>query len=98
MSYASSFSWGVFLPQLRLAFQHEIEDEARLIRGRFALDRQGHEFVIPTESADRDYVDVGFGFTATLAKGRSFYLFWETDLERDDLEADQISGGFRIEL
>jgi outer membrane autotransporter protein len=98
LSYAASFSWGVFLPQVRVSYLLEAEDDARLIRGRFSLDQQAHEFVIPTEVPDRDYLSVGAGFTATFARGRSLYLFWETDLERDDLEADHISGGFRIEL
>ncbi|MBZ0113148.1 MAG: autotransporter domain-containing protein [Thermoanaerobaculia bacterium] len=98
LSYAASFSWGVLLPQLRVSYLHEAQDDARLIRGRFSLDQQAHEFVIPTEVPDRDYLSVGAGFTATFARGRSFYLFWESDLERDDLEADHISGGFRIEL
>ncbi len=97
-TYAASFEWGVLLPQVRLSYLNEFEDDARLLRGHFAADDRRLDFVLPTEGLDRSYLEVGVGFTATFKRGRSFYLFWETDLERDDLESSHLTGGFRLEL
>ena len=98
LTRAVSTSWGVWLPQLRVAWLHEFEDDARLIRGRFVEDRQNLEFVVPTDGADADYFNAGLGFTTTFARGWSAYLFADQDLERDDLDLLTVSGGFRVEL
>ncbi len=98
LAYAASRSWGVLRPTLRLSYLHEFEDDARLIRARFAQDATANEFAIPTEEPDRDYFNLTGGLTATLARGRTVYLIYDTDLERDDLDVYTFTFGARFEL
>ncbi|MFQ5526959.1 MAG: Calx-beta domain-containing protein [Thermoanaerobaculia bacterium] len=98
VSRAVSTSWGVLQPTLRASALHEFEDDSRLIRGRFVEDLEGNEFVLPTEQPDRDYFNLGLGITATLRRGRAAYIFYDTDLEREDLDIYTVSVGLRFEL
>lgn len=98
LSWAASFGWGVLQPLLRASYLHEFEDDVRLIRGRFVEDVQALEFVVPTEQRDADFGNAGAGLTATFAGGRSIYVFYDRDLERDGLEMETLSFGLRLEL
>ncbi|MCP3957147.1 MAG: autotransporter domain-containing protein [bacterium] len=97
-TYAASRSWGILQPALRLSWLHELEDDLRLIRGRFAEDQTAAEFLVPTESPDRDFFNLSAGLTATLARGRTLYLLYDTDFDRDDLDVYTVTAGFRLEL
>lgn len=97
-SYAASRAWGILQPTLRAAYLHEFEDESRLIRGSFAGDVQANEFLVPTEEPDRDFFNASAGFVATTVRGRSFFLNYDTDLARDDLDLGALSLGLRLEL
>ena len=67
--------------------------------GRIELDDvQANEFAVPTDRPDRDYFNLGLGFSAVQARGRSFFVFYDTDLGRDDFEAYTLSFGLRLEL
>ncbi len=98
ITYAASKSWGVLLPTLRLAALHEFEDDLRLIRARFAQDRTATDFVVPTAAPDRDFFNLAAGVTATLPRGRTLFLLYDTDLGRDDLDVATITFGLRLEL
>ena len=98
LAYAASYSWGVVQPQLRLSVLHEFKDDSRLIRGRFANDADANGFAVPTDDPDRDFFNLGVGLSFTFKRGRAAYIFYDTDLERDDLEIYTISAGFRLEL
>jgi outer membrane autotransporter protein len=96
--YAASLEWGVLQPVLRAAVLHEFGDDGRLVRGTFIQDVQQLEFVVPTDAPDRDFFNLGVGLTATTYRGRSFYVFYDTDLGRDDLEVGTFTLGVRLEL
>lgn len=98
VTWAASTSWGVLQPLLRAAWLHELEDDPRLIRGHFAGDLRELEFVVPTETPDRDFLNLGLGVTATLPRGRSLYLLYDRDLERAGLEMETVTFGLRLEL
>ncbi len=98
LAYAGSMSWGVLRPAVRLSYLHELEDDARLIRAHFADDLTANEFVVPTEEPDRDFFNLTAGLTATMARGRTVYLIYDTDLERDDLNVYTFTFGVRFEL
>ncbi len=98
LAYASSRSWGVLRPTVRLSYLHEFEDDTRLIRSRFVEDVTANEFVIPTEDPDRDFFNLTAGMTATMARGRTVYLIYDSDLERDDLDVYTFTLGMRFEL
>ena len=90
-----SYRWGVLQPMIRVSHFHEAENDPRAIAAGFAFDLTGSQFLILTEMPDRDYLNVGAGLTFTLKRGSSWFVLYETDLERDDLETGRISVGFR---
>ena len=96
--YAASVAWGVLQPVVRAAALHEFGDDGRLVRGTFIQDVQQLEFVVPTDAPDRDFFNLGVGLTVTTYGGRSFYVFYDTDLGRDDLEVGTFTLGVRLEL
>lgn len=96
--HAISRDWGVLQPVVRAAALHEFGDDSRLIRGSFLGDVQQLEFLVPTEEPDRDFFNLGVGVTVTTYRGRSFYLFYDTDLARDDLEIGTFTLGARLEF
>lgn len=99
VSYAASYSWGVLLPQGRLSYLHEFEDGPREIRARFIEDTDPTNiFAIPTEEPDRDYFNVGVGLGAQFQRGVSAFLFYDTDLDRADLDVSTLSAGVRFEF
>ncbi len=98
LAYAASLSWGVLRPTVRLSYLHEFETDAWLIRGHFADDLTANRFVVPTEEPDRDFFNLTAGFTAIMARGRTVYLIYDTDLERDDLNVYTLTFGARFEL
>lgn len=97
-SYAASFDWGVLLPTVRAAYLHEFEDDSRLVRGRFVDDVEANEFLVPTEDPDRDFFQLSAGLAAMTPGGRSFFLTYDVDLARDDLDLWGLSLGLRLEL
>lgn len=99
LSYAASYSWGVLSPQGRLSFLHEFADSSRDIRARFIEDSDPtNVFAIPTEEPDRDYFNVGVGFGAQFKRGVSAFLFYDTDLDRADLDVSTFTAGVRFEF
>ncbi len=97
-SWAASYGWGVLQPTLRAAWLHEFDDSSRLIRGRFVGDVQANEFIVPTDDPDRDFFNLSAGLTAVTPRGRSFFLTYDIDLERDDLDLWGLGFGVRLEL
>ncbi|MEM7354853.1 MAG: autotransporter domain-containing protein, partial [Acidobacteriota bacterium] len=93
-----SLRWGVVQPSLRVAYLHEFEDDRRLIRARFRSDLVGRQFVVVTDTPDRDFFNVGAGITVTLPRSMATYLIFDTDLARDDLDIYTLSGGFRFQF
>lgn len=97
-SYAASFGWGVLQPVVRGSVLHEFGDDSRLVRGTFVEDVQQLEFVVPTDAPDRDFFNLGIGLTATTYRGRSFYLYYDADLGREDLDVGTLTLGVRFEI
>ena len=97
LSYAVSLKkYAILLPALRLGYRHEFEDDSYLIAARFVDDPRGTQFAIPTEDPDRDYFKAGLGLSATFTHGRQAYVFYEKDLDREDLNLYLISFGYRF--
>ncbi len=98
VSLPISYSWGVLQPILRGSYLHEFEDNSRLIRGSFSQDLSGNEFVIATDAPDRDFFNFAAGLSAILPHGRTLYLIYDTDLERDDLRLYTLTAGARLQF
>ena len=92
-------SWRMVLhPVLGLAYLHEFENDSRVIRGSFVEDQTGNTFDVPTDAPDRDYFRLSAGFTFAFIRGRTAFLLYDRDLDRDDLNVYTISLGLRLGL
>ncbi|MCU7816552.1 MAG: autotransporter domain-containing protein [Candidatus Thiodiazotropha sp. (ex Rostrolucina anterorostrata)] len=97
LSNAYSMSWGVLTPSVYLEWEHEFEDDERLITAAFAEDPTA-SFSVVTDRADEDYFNYGFGLAAMLPRGKSFFLNYESVTGRDGIDNTTIDLGLRIEF
>lgn len=92
------FSGGLFVPQLNLSALHEFDDDGQRIRGRFLGDvAAGSAFELYTDDPDRDYFNVGASIRFQFLWG-SFFVAYDQELERDDLDLATWNGGLRFEF
>ncbi len=98
LTYAATLGRGVLLSTFKIAYLHELEDGSRDIVSRFVDDPGGTSFAIPTAAPDRDYFNVGFGLSALLARGHQAFVFYQSDLDRDDLNNYLVSAGLHFKF
>ena len=77
-SYAISTGLGVLLPQVRLEWEHEFKNDARLLTARFVNDPLRQAIRFTTDNPDRNYVNIGVGLSATFRGGISAFIDYET--------------------
>lgn len=98
VSYASSRSWGVLLPFARVEWVKEFEDQAQTIVSRFANDPGRTAILIQGDAADEGYGNLGLGFSAVFANGRSAFLQYERRFAQDAIDRDSLTVGGRFEF
>ncbi len=97
-SYAYSTNFGVLLPQVLFGWVHEYENDSRLINASFVNDPGALSILVPTDSPDRDYFNLGLGLSAQLPHGVSSFVYYQTALAYRDLSIHSFLGGLRINL
>lgn len=98
VSYSISTNFGVLIPQLSFDWEHEYEDDGRLISSVFVNDPNRNAFEIPTDDPDRNYFHLSPGISAVLPGGFSAYVNYEVTLGHDDITENLVSGGIRYEF
>lgn len=98
VSYNLSTTFGVVSPQFRLEWEHEYKDDERDINGRLVNDPTATTFAVPTDNPDRDFFNVGVGVSAVFAAGRSAFVYYETELGRNDFKQHEVTAGIRLEF
>ncbi len=98
VSYAISKPGSVYLPQLRFEWEHEFKDDSRSISAHFVHDPSHRAFSIASGAPDRNYFNLGLGFSAVAPHGKSGFLYYETRIDQDNVEQHWLKGGFRIEF
>ena len=98
VSHAISTERAVIVPQLTLEWEHEFADDAREISASFVFDPNNQFFEISTDSPDRDYLNLGIGFSMVTKGGKSAYLIYERKIDQTDIEQNTIKGGLRFEF
>ena len=98
LSYAISTSSGIFTPQFIFEWAHEFKNDSRFITARFLYDTSSTPlpFNLQTDDPERNYFNLGVGLSATFAAGKSAFIYYETNLQRDDINLDTISAGLRL--
>jgi outer membrane autotransporter protein len=97
-SYAIGTSWGVIVPQARLEYEHEFEDDSRATITRFALDPNNVPFASFTDRPDRNYFNAGLGLMFVLPNGVQPFIDYEALLGYRDFDRHRVTLGLRVEI
>lgn len=97
-SRAMSGSAGVFVPQVRIEYQHEFDDDAPSVVGRYVLDTSGTRYVQTGGGQEDDFVVAGFSLTAILPGGWICFADYSVLLEHDEYERERATLGLRVEF
>jgi outer membrane lipase/esterase len=98
ISRAFSYSGGVILPQIRLDWIHEFENDQKQVGARFINDINNTPFFVLTNNPDRDYFDLGLSVSAQFAHGRSAFLEYDTLLGFENVNYHAVNAGVRLEF
>jgi len=95
---AISHKSGVIVPQLRIGWVHEFENDQERVGARFVNDINNTPTFILTDEPVADYADLSIGVSAQFAGGRSAFLSYNTLLGYDDVTYNAINAGVRLEF
>lgn len=100
-SYAWSTPWAVLVPQGRVDWVHEYENDPEIITAQFLGGPSeptlgDNTFRLETGEPDRDSFDIGLGVSANLPNGLSGYLYYQTVLGYSNLESHGVGAGLRM--
>ncbi len=91
-------STAVLVPQARVEWEHEYDDDASSLVARFAADPTAVAFGIETDSPDSDYFRLGLGLSAVFPHGLSTFFNYEALLDKSDWTDNLIDAGMRWEF
>ncbi len=98
LSGVVAFPGGVFIPQLNATYVQEFKDDGHGTRGRFLADTAAAaSFELFTDDPDRKYFNVGASLRFQFLWG-SFFVAYDQEFERDDLELRTVNAGLRFEF
>ena len=98
LSKTFNTKYGVFVPQLRIEGQVELENRPDGITARFQNDPLETAFTIQADDNESTVFNYGFGSSAVFPRGRSAFLFYEGQAGNDRLSIHNLKGGFRVEF
>ena len=97
-SYATSFDWGVLVPNATIEWNHEFKNSPQTLVTRFLADPTQTPIVITSNPPDQNYFNVGIGLNAVLPQGRSGFVTWEHLVGFAGAHENRFSLGIRIEF
>ncbi len=99
-SMVHSMSWGVMVPQITLAYQHEFLDDQRDIRAIFSEDLRDEptEIRYSNDPPDRNYFRLNIGTSVNFENGMAAFIDYSKQFAYDDFDRNAISFGLRKEL
>ena len=97
-SYVFSTSWGVFIPHVRIEYEHDFEDDAASAAASYVLDSGRNLFGLAGDDPDSDYFNGAAGFVVVMPKGWNVFLDLEIQTGHSRLDRQRVTAGFRKEL
>lgn len=98
-SYVMNMSWGVFIPNLELAYLSEASSDRDPITARFAVDTDPtRTYSIINDGGDSSFYQLTVGASAILPRGISAFFNYSSFLGYQNLDASQIQFGIRSEF
>jgi outer membrane autotransporter protein len=97
-SYVASTRGGIVVPQLRVEFQHEFDNESQDVAASFALDSSATQYLLSASGGDRDSVNAGLSIAFVLKNGWMPFFDYSILLGNDDLDRQRATLGLRVEF
>jgi outer membrane autotransporter protein len=102
ISHAFSTSKGVITPYINMDWEHEFDNDARVITAKFAEVSSAFDtfntISIVTEDPDRDYANLGLGVATVLPGGVQIFCDYSTILFHDYASLHTVVAGVRFEF
>jgi len=98
------FSWtlsrakSVLIPQVRVEWYHEFDNDSRLISAMFSNDPFREVFAVPTDDPDENYFAVSGGVSGVWQGGKQGFIEVETLQGLEDLTNYVVTAGIRFTL
>lgn len=97
-SYAASAGGGVVVPQLRLEYQKEFEDDAQDVTAQYVLDSSGNQYTMSGDSGDKNSLNAGFSLAIIRPNGWMGFFDYSILLENRGLDRQRATLGLRVEF
>lgn len=97
-SYAASTRAGVVVPQLRLEYQKEFENDPQQVTAQFVLDPAANQYVMIGDSGDRDALNAGFSIAIIRPNGWMPFFDFSILLGNKGLDRQRATLGLRVEF
>ncbi|MDX1654530.1 MAG: autotransporter outer membrane beta-barrel domain-containing protein [Candidatus Competibacteraceae bacterium] len=97
-SYAISRSFGVVVPQARVEWHHEFQNDSQTIEARYLNDPQNILLAVETENPDRNYFSLGLGVSGVFPNGLQAFADYEATVGQEDVEDHLVTAGVRWEF
>ncbi len=88
----------VFLPQLRVEYEHEFDQDPLNARASYLQDAAGNVYRLQGDSPDRDYFNLGLGMMAVFPNGWLPYVDIQWLAGYRNRDSYRITLGLRKEL
>ncbi|MCG7870427.1 MAG: autotransporter outer membrane beta-barrel domain-containing protein [Candidatus Thiodiazotropha taylori] len=97
-SYAISSQQAVIIPQARLGWVHQFENDQSEITASYINDPRNNRFRVLTSEPDRNYFELNLSVSSVLQDGLQLFVNYDTLLGLEDLSDHQFTLGGRLEF
>lgn len=97
-SYAISQDFGVLLPNARIGWVHQFENDPVEMTAVYVDDPRNNILRATTDEPDEDYAELSIGFSTVYRGGMQAFFNYETLLGFDDLSSHLFTVGMRSEF
>jgi outer membrane autotransporter protein len=98
LSFVSSHSFGVIIPQINFGWHHEFLNKSRAINARYSADFNNNTLTALTDKPDEDYFTLGFGVSSVLQGGVQLFFNYQSLLGYSNIDSHTFEAGMRIEF
>jgi outer membrane lipase/esterase len=98
VSYALSFSWGVLQPLVTFEWEHQYMGNSYFINGSLLADPAATTAGVPTNNPDRNYFNLGAGFTVTFKRNLSGFFNYKAILGQNLVTNNAFTAGLRYQF
>jgi uncharacterized protein YhjY with autotransporter beta-barrel domain len=97
-SYTISGGGGVWIPTLRVEYNHEFDRDPQNLATSFALDASQTSFALRGDNPDEDYFIIGLGVAGVLPNGWLPFLDVDVVVGYNDFDRSRVIAGIRKEF